>query len=438
MLENYSGKMKKALKGISVGDRIHVEKGKETFEGILMPRAAGDPDTIVIKLGSGYNVGIAFRGAKVKKLKSETKEARTKKLAFDGTKPPVAVISTGGTITSRIDYKTGGVRALTDPSELLYNIPELSGIVNVRDVIRPFTKMSEDMEYNDWQKLAEIIAKELNRDNRGVVVTHGTDTLAFTAAALSFMLKNLSKPVVLVGAQRSTDRGSADAAMNLICSAYAALSNIAEVGICMHATTNDDYCLFNRGTKVRKMHTTRRDAFRPINELPLAKVWASGSVEVINENYRKRSNGLVKADTKFEEKTALLKVYPGSEPSMMEYLVKKGCKGFVLEATALGHVPVSAKKSWIEPVRSVIERGIPVVITSQSLYGRVDSHVYSNLRILAATGAIFAGDMLPETAYVKLGFVLGHAKKMEEIKKMMLTNLAGEITERIDPQAFLY
>src|SRR3989338_3082417 len=170
---------------MSAGDRVLVEKGKETFEGILMPKAAGDPDTIVVKLGSGYNVGVAFEGAKMKKLKSEEKALKAGKPEFDKSKPPVSMVSTGGTITSRIDYKTGGVRALTEPSELLYNIPELFSIVNMRDIIRPFTKMSEDMDSADWQTLAEIIAKELNKDSRGVIITHGTDTLHYTSAALS-------------------------------------------------------------------------------------------------------------------------------------------------------------------------------------------------------------------------------------------------------------
>lgn len=436
MYENYSLAIQKFLKKgkIEIGDRISVNE----YEGVLMPKSAGDPDILVLKLDNGYNIGIAFKGVKIKKLKGEERISKAKKPEFDKTKPPVAIIATGGTISSKIDYSTGGVRALTEPSELLYNIPELFHIANVTGIVRPFTKMSEDMNYADWQTLAEIIAKELNKDNKGVIVTHGTDTLHYTSAALSFMLKNLTKPVILVGAQRSTDRGSSDAGMNLICSVHVALSNIAEVGICMHGTMNDDYCIFSRGTKVRKMHSTRRDAFRPMNELPLAKIWPSGNIEITNENFKKRSEGKVIADTKFEEKVALLKVYPGSEPSVMDYFVKKGYKGFILEATALGHVPVSAKKSWIPAIKSTIESGIPVIITTQSLYGRVDPFVYSNLRILAATGAIFAEDMLPETAYVKLGWVLGHAKKPEEIKKMMLTNIAGEITERIDPRAFLY
>lgn len=440
MLDKYSSKLQKALKTrkIDVGDRIAVFKGEERYEGLLMPKASGDSDAVVIKLDSGYNIGIDFKDAQLKKLEKKSKKSiAEKKPMFDKTKPPVSIISTGGTITSKVDYHTGGVTALIAPEEILVNIPELSAIANIREIIRPFTKMSEDMNYADWQNLAEIIAKELNKDNKGVIVTHGTDTLHFTSAALSFMLKNLTKPVVLVGAQRSPDRGSSDATMNLICSVHAALSDIAEVGICMHGTMNDDYCIFTRGTKVRKMHTTRRDAFRPINAMPLAKILPSGNIEIMSE-YRKRSDGRVIADVKFEEKVALLKVYPGSEPSVMEYLIKKGYKGFVLEATALGHVPVDSKKSWIPAIKSVVNRGMPVIITSQSLYGRVDPYVYSNLRILAATGAIFAEDMLAEVAYVKLGWVLGHTKKPSEIKKQMLTNVAGEISEKIDPRTFLY
>jgi len=438
-LERYSKEIQKALNKIKTGDRILVDNGKDSQEGVLMPKAAGDSNTIVVKLDSGYNVGIEFlKGTKIKVLKKLVRKKPKQEIEFDKTKPPIAIITTGGTITSRIDYNTGGVTSLISPQELLLNVPELAGIVNVSDVISPFTKMSEDMVFDDWANLAKIVADEVNKKNQGVLVTHGTDTLHFTSAALSFMLKNLSKPVIIVGAQRSTDRGSSDTAMNMICAAHTALSDIAEVGICMHGTMNDDYCIFIRGTKVRKMHTSRRDAFRPINEMPFAKISPSGNIEITNNNYRKRHEGKVKADTKFDSNVAMVKAYPGSEPSVIDYLIKKGVKGFVVEATALGHVPVDAKKSWIPTIKETVERGIPVVISSQSLYGRVDPYVYTNLRKLADTGAIFGEDMLPETTYVKLGWVLGHTKKMDRVKEQMLTNIAGEISERIDPRTFLY
>ncbi len=433
MYGNYSSAIQKAFrqKKIEVGDRISVD-GKE---GVLMPKSAGNPDVIVLKLDNGYNVGV--KAGKIKLVKKYASKKAARVLAFDKSKPHVSIITTGGTIMSKVDYHTGGVKSLVNANELLLNVPELAEIVNVRSILSPFNKMSEDMEFDDWKILARLAAAELNKDNRGIIVTHGTDILAFTAAALSFMLKNLTKPVVLVGAQRSVDRGSSDTAMNLICASHATLSDMAEVGICMHGTMNDDYCIFSRGTKVRKMHTSRRDAFRPINELPIAKIWPSGSIEITNDNYRKRSEGRVEADTKFEENIAMLKFYPGSEPSVMDYLVKKGCRGFVVEATALGHVAVNSKRSWIPHIKSAVDRGIPVAIASQSLYGRVNPYVYTNLRLLSNTGAIFVEDMLPETAYIKLGFVLGHTKKMDDIRRMMLANMAGELTERIDPRAFL-
>ncbi len=430
---DYSKRIQSVLKkkNILIGQRISVKKGQERFEGILMPKSSGDPNSLVIKLDSGYNIGVDFKNAKIKKLAGKKEIGKVKILPpkFDKNKPKVVLITTGGTITSRVDYKTGGVVSLMRPEELLYNVPELSNIVNL-DIVSPFTRMSEDMGPGDWQALAKAAARELNKNNQGVIITHGTDTLHYTSAALSFMLKNLTKPVVLVGAQRSSDRGSGDAAQNIICSAHAAVSDIAEVGICMHANTSDDYCLFNRGTKVRKMHTSRRDAFRPINDEPIAKIWPDGRMEITNE-YRKRSSGVVKADTKFEEKVALVKAYPGSDPDYLKFFADKKYKGIVIEGTGLGHVPTSAEKSWIPAVQDLADR-LPVVITSQTLYGRVNQNVYTNLRILFETGAIPGEDMLPEVAYIKLGWVLGHTRNMKKIKELMAKNIAGEINKRIE------
>lgn len=440
---------------IGIGDRIAVKKGKKTYEGILMPKTdAGDSDSVVIKLDSGYNIGLKFgKGTRIKKSKTSEPSAvleeeryelgkidkKLLKVSFDRNKPPVTMIATGGTIASRVDYRTGGVTGVSSPKEILHNIPELSTIANMK-LSMPFTKMSEDMDYKDWQEIARIAARKLNSGDKGVIITHGTDFLHFTSAALSFFLQNLHKPVVLVGAQRSSDRGSSDAGMNIICSTHASVSDIAEVGICMHGKLDDSYCLFIRGTKVRKMHTSRRDAFRPINELPLAKVWPNGKIEKLNKNFKKRNNKQkVRLDTKFEPKVAILKAYPGSEPGIIDYLVKKGYRGFVIEAGALGHVPTFARKSWIETVKKHVGNGIPFVTASQTLYGRINPNVYVNLRKLYhEAGAIPGEDILPETAYVKLGWVLGHTTKPEKVREMMLTNYAGEITKRSLPQTFLY
>ncbi len=452
----YSKKIQALLKKkkIRIGDRVLVKKiGKET-EGILMPQTdAGDPETLVIKLDSGYNIGIKFRNAGIEKSgtrqskagkeEAEYEMGKTRKeilkLKFDAKKPAISMVSVGGTIASRIDYRTGGVHALEDPREFLHNTPELADIVNIKRFVSPFTKMSEDMEPDDWIKTAKHVAKELNSGMKGVIVTHGTDTLHYTSAALGFFLRNLTKPVVLVGAQRSSDRGSSDAGMNLICAAHAVVSDIAEVGICMHGRMDDDYCLFIRGTHARKMDTQRRDAFRPINEYPLAKIWPDGRIKIKNRDYRKRDDkGRVELDAKFEKKIAMLKVYPGADPDIISYYISKGYRGFVIEATGLGHVPTQARKSWTEVIKRH-SKDIPFVMTPQTIYGRINPSVYTNLRILyRESGAIPGGDMLSETAYVKLGWVLGHTKDMEKIREMMLTNYAGEITQRTLVGTFLY
>ncbi len=431
---DYSSKLQKLFKKekISIGDLIEVD-GKK---GTLMPKSVGDENVIILKLDTGYNIGI--EGNKIKRLgpSLQTHKNVQLNLAFDKTKPSISIISTGGTITSKIDYKTGGVISLMKPEELLQKIPELMNIVNIRNIFNPFTKMSEDIDKEDWVILAKSVEKELQNSD-GVIILHGTDTLHYTAAALSFML-NVSKPVILVGSQRSSDRAGADAYINIVCASYAAISDIAEVCVCMYGTTNDDYCSLIRGTKVRKMHTSRRDAFRSINELPIAKIWPTGTIEIVNNNFRKRSDKKILMDIKIENKVALLKVYPGSDPSVLDFYIKKGYKGFVIEGTGLGHVPTNGKNSWIPKIKALIKKGIPVVVTSQCIYGRVHEEVYSNLRVLFNdAGAISSEDMTPETSYIKLCWILGHTKKIDEIRKLVKTNLAGEITDRTDIEAFL-
>jgi len=427
-------------KGIKIGDKVRLSKGVVVYEGILMPSAGKrEADSVVLKLPSGYNIGIVFgRGDTVERTPEQPKSAERRAAAsFDKNKPQLTLIATGGTVASKIDYRTGGVSAAVDADSLLATVPELAKMANMK-LVSPFMKMSEDMQSDDWKVLATEAANALNSGSEGVIITHGTDALGYTAAALSFMLKT-PKPVVLTGSQKSIDRGSSDTAMNMICSAIAATSEMAEVGVCMHGTMNDDYCLFIRGTRVRKMNTVRRDAFRPVNDLPLAKIWPDGRIQRIHPEHARRGTGKALADTKFESKVALLKAYPGSDPSVMDFLVKKGIRGFVIEGMGLGHVPVNTEKSWLPSVKAAVQSGIPVVVCSQTIYGRVNEHVYSNLRALFHDAHAIGGeDMLAETAYVKLGWVLGHTKSMDKAREMMLANCAGEISDRTLPDTFLY
>jgi glutamyl-tRNA(Gln) amidotransferase subunit D len=425
------------------GDKVKIITEEQEIEGILMPRPEIlDKNITVVKLDNGYNIGIENKKIKEIELTEKYSPKKQSKLALKTKKglPNVTVLSTGGTISSKIDYRTGGVYADYTAEDFVAMMPELANIANLK-AKKIMSVMSEDINPKDWLFIAKEAEKELNNGADGVVITHGTDTLHFSAAALSFLLPNLAKPVVFTAAQRSIDRGSSDAFMNLFCAITAAAkSDAAEVMVCMHATTNDDYCLLIKGAKVRKMHTSRRDAFRPINDLPIAKVYNNGKIEVINQNYNKRSRGDVKAETKFEEKVALIAVYPGMNPKIIDFYINEGYKGIVLAATALGHVPTIRKEYSLLPnIKKAISKGITIIIASQTIYGRVHPYVYTNLRKLSIElDCIFAEDILPETAYVKLGFVLAKAKNKEEIKELFLKNIAGEITERSLPNTFLY
>ena len=291
------------------------------------------------------------------------------------------------------------------------------------------------MNPEHWSKIAGYVARELNKENiRGVVVTHGTDTMHYTAAALSFALEALSKPVALTGGQRSSDRGSFDGAINLICATEFATSDIAEVAIVMHANSSDDYCIANPGTKTKKMHTSMRNTFRPINSVPFAKIYVNGKIEK-QKSCTLRHSGKVKVKSKFESKVALIKYHPGLSPKLLDYYLKERYKGIIIEGTGLGHIKTS---SWLTPLSKIIKKGIFVGMTSQANYGRVDPYIYSTGRDLVNHGVVYLDDMLPETAIVKLSWVLGQTTKPEEVRHLMTSNLRGEISKRSYPNAFLY
>jgi glutamyl-tRNA(Gln) amidotransferase subunit D len=434
----YSKEIEEMLlkKGISPGDTIRVVFDRKSFEGVLIPKPEfGDPHSLVLKLRNGYNIGIAIKkGAKIEKLERVKESFSFPRIELKERKelPNVTIITTGGTVGSSVDYATGGVRSVVDPHELLYAVPELQDIANFK-MLSPMRIMSEDMLSDDWQLLARETAKALS-DSEGVVITHGTDTMHYTAAALSFMLEGLSGPVVLTGAQRSSDRGSSDSFMNLICaSQFAGRGDAAEVGICMHASSSDNFCNFIRGTKVRKMHTTRRDAFRPINNRPIARIDASGKIDYIEEYRRRRGEGgKLHVNSGYESRVALLKFYPNSDPEIIDYYISKHFKGLIIEGTGMGHVAISPKDekySWLNHIKRAVDAGIVVGMTSQCLNGRVNPNVYANLRIASAAGVIYCEDMLPEVALVKLGVLLGNHKR-QEAARLLNKNIAGEITER--------
>ena len=427
---------------IKFGDQVRVTTKDEVIEGLFLQRPEIlEGEFTVIKLDNGYNIGIDNK--KIKKieiLKAYQAPKQTKtKFKHDPKLPDVSMLSFGGTISSKVDYRTGGVYADYTAEDFVQLCPELTKIANLTPK-KVMSTMSEDYTSADWSTMAKAITSELNSGAAGVIATQGTDTLHFSTAAMSFMLKNINKPVIFTAAQRSIDRGSSDAFMNLICATTAAAKfDGAEVVTCMHGTSSDDYCILNRGTKVRKMHTSRRDAFRPINELPLAKVSEKGEITITNKEYNKRKKQKVEVDDKFDDKTALVYIYPNIDPGIIEYYIDNKFSGIVIAATALGHVPTESKNSLLPSIEKAKKAGIPVVIASQTIYGRVHPYVYTNLRKLSIElECIFVEDMTPETAYVKLGWVLGHTKDMKKVKELMLTNIAGEFNKRLDVESYLY
>ncbi|OYT36892.1 Glu-tRNA(Gln) amidotransferase GatDE subunit D [Candidatus Pacearchaeota archaeon ex4484_71] len=418
------------------GDLVEVHLSKVIYEGILLESSKSESKIVLLKLGTGYNIGLNKKDIlKIKVIKKRKKEEKQAEFHKQSEKPNVAMVITGGTIASKYDPLTGGVKWLTDPENLFRFYPELFDRVNVSKVEVPFMKGSENMDFKDWKKIANIVEKFLNDSSiKGVIVTQGTDTLHYTSSALSFFLGRVNKPVVLTYSQRSIDRASSDAHLNLECSAIAAISDIAEVMVVGHADTNDEFCYAIRGTKVRKMHSSKRGAFKAINSMPLAKI-SGENVEILS-SYNLRNKTKVKLDSRFEEKVGLLKFYPGQDSGILDYYLDKGYKGIVLEVFGLGHVATKeARKSWTRKIKEVIKKGLVVCAAPQTIYGRLDPFVYSTGRELLDTGIIYLEDMLAETAFVKLGWVLGHkewAKNIETVKEKMLENISGEIGERIE------
>ena len=428
----YRGQALKFLKTAEaeIGDIIRVTKNGESWEGILIPRSEiGDENHIVLKMKSGYNVGVRIdQSAQVEKVGEGAKPTFKPPPLPEQNKslPRIAIVSTGGTIASRVDYRTGGVRAALSASELYSVVPELSEIAVVETEIL-FSIFSENITAKHWIATAKTVAKHIKDGVAGVVVAHGTDTLGYTAAALSFALQDLPVPVVMVASQRSADRPSSDAATNLVGAVKAAASApFAEVVVAMHETVSDTSIVFHRGTKARKCHTSRRDTFKSINASPLARL-KDGELRMLTGSYRKRdASRKLKLKPDFEENVALVKAYPDLNPEVIDWYVEEGCRGIIFEGTGLGHVG----DYLFSAIRNAIKKGVIVCMTSQCLWGRLNMNVYDQGRDLLAMGVLSLDDMLPETAYVKLRWVLGQTVKTEEAKKLLTENLANEFSSR--------
>ena len=432
-LSGYKGAALRFLEktGAAVGDVLEVRTSWGTVTGTLVPRYLyGDGEHIVLKLRSGYNVGLSLDG-----LVGARVEAKGEKPSFAHHPPPrpagglpkVLLIGTGGTIASRVDYRTGAVRPAVTSDELYSLVPELSQLARVEPEIM-FDILSENITPAHWEKLARRVARAVKEGADGVVITHGTDTLGYTAAALSFALAGVPIPVILVGAQRSPDRPSSDAPLNLVAAvAMAGTAKFSGVYVAMHQGESDDKIALHRGTRVRKNHTSRRDAFESV-DVPLAAVWGRAGLEHVAEGLPPRG-GEFKPRPKFDEGAALLKFYPSMPGGMVRAAKRSGAKIIVVEGTGLGHV----SKEVAGELRLFIRSGGVACMASQCVRGRLDLNVYDTGRDLLHMGVVPLGDMLAETALAKAMWVLGTGASGARAKEMMLRDLAGETTARTFP-----
>ena len=413
-------------------DYVVITTKNQKFTGLIIPHQEND-EIIILKLDNGYNIGINKSSIKsIKSLKISKKEVKQPRsiLKHDKNLKKVVLIHTGGTIASKVDYTTGGVTSKYSPENLVELVSELPKIVNIEtDVAADL--MSEDINFDDYKKMISTIKKHIKRCD-GIILGHGTDTLAYTSAALAFAIENPPIPILIVGSQRSSDRPSSDSNMNLICAArFIAQTDFKGIAICMHDSINDDKCAILTATKTRKMHTSRRDAFKAINDKPIALV--GNKVEWVknpeSDENRLKQNELVVKD-KFADSVGLFKTHPNMNPKLFEFMTKN-YDALVIEATGLGHMPTNTKENMMnyELLKKFIKKGGIIAITSQCLYGRVHPHVYTNLRRLSSIGCIFCEDMLSETAFIKLSWLMGNYSA-EETKRLLTVNLRGEINDR--------
>ena len=432
LYQGYRGRALDTLKKFStrVWGQVEILTTRGTFKGTVLPRSINDDDRhIVIKIETGYNIGIAVSTITSMKETGYGKanyKIPEKEFPYTEGLPKVKLLGTGGTIASRLDYRTGAVIPAFSPGELYGAVPELADICNL-ETEKIFAVFSENMGPEQYIALAQAIGREIERGVDGIVIGHGTDTMHHTGAALTFMVQNPPVPIVLVGSQRSSDRPSSDAALNLMHAMTAAgHGDIAEVMVCMFGPTSDEYGLLHRGTRVRKMHSSYRSTFRTIGDTPLATVSRQGVTPIHKEYKHRRNDRNVKILPYFSDKVTMLYYYPGMSADVMDAIIDNGYKGIVFVGTGLGHV----NKKLYPAIERAHAKGIHMYMTLQTIWGYTQMFVYDTGRDMMARGIIPCGNMLPEVAYIKLGWALGQTNDAEEVKKLMLTPINDEITDR--------
>ncbi|MBD90674.1 MAG: Glu-tRNA(Gln) amidotransferase GatDE subunit D [Deltaproteobacteria bacterium] len=424
--------------GVRVWSEITAKTTRGEFSGLILPRSeTADPDHLVLKLVSGYNIGLrvdTIESMEATGFKEANYAIPEREFPFDPAKPNVKLFGTGGTIASRLDYRTGAVIPAFSPGELYGSVPELADICNL-ETEKLFGIFSENMGPEQYLSLANHTAQAIRDGYAGVVIGHGTDTMHYTSAALSFMVQNSPIPIVMVGSQRSSDRPSSDAAQNLINATWtAAHGELAEVMVCMFGPTSDRYNLLHRGTRVRKMHSSSRSTFRTLGDIPVAMV-EEGEIKPIREDYApRRDDREVNLNAVFEERVTLVYYYPNMQPDVIDALVQCGYKGIVIAGTGLGHV----NRLLYPALQRARDAGVQIYMTLQTLWGYVQMYVYETGREILELGVVPLANMLPETAYIKLAWAIGmHPDDPDAVRELMTTPIAGDMTDREPHDGYL-
>ncbi|MDR0768041.1 MAG: Glu-tRNA(Gln) amidotransferase subunit GatD [Methanosarcinales archaeon] len=419
------------------GDFVKVEKDGVFFEGHVIP---GDTGFITLKMtGGGYVAGFRENEVRVTLLSPAAAPSEAPKQVVRNTVKgagiqiipsgkKITILTTGGTIAAYVHQDTRTVKPSFTGEDLLLEVPELEGFADfkVRDV---FSLLSENMKPANWKELAQVIYDEIKAGADGIIVTHGTDTMTYSAAAAAYMI-DTPVPIVFTGSQRSPDRPSSDNHMNLMCAARAAAGDIAEVLLVMHGSMSDDFCSVHRAVKARKMHTSRRDTFKSVNMFPLANMdYFTGELTFLSDyaGYAKRGENELKIVPVLEEKCAIVKFVPGADPSIFDYYVEKGYKGIVLEGVGLGHV----SDEWIPSLKKAADKKIPVVVTSQCINGSTSLGTYETGLAMREAGVAEAVDQLTESVFVKLMWLLGQGLTYEKVKELISTEIKGDMSSMI-------
>lgn len=425
----------------ALGKRVKIiaqsPSGSTTHQGVVLPGAA--PNHLTIKLANGYNVSYPLDDVKSIEELEDSKSIQKGELVIEQNQdlPKVTIIHTGGTIASKVDYTTGAVIARFEPEELLASVPEILEIANI-DAIKLGNMWSDDIRPIHWNMMIDACQNAFDSGSVGVVITHGTDTLHISASALSFAFAgNGGKPagrIVFTGSQRSSDRASSDATENLLSAVYWAANGPEVTGVgdaavtVMHAGSGDGVCAVSPGVAVRKMHSTRRNAFQMVNGERISEITINRE-GLSHTPVSLTSKREISAPTKYDTNIKIAQFIAGPHlySDLLDSAISSGYSAIVIHGTGLGHLPIENPNGDApeneELYNTIKSCQIPIIIANQCINGPVDLNVYSKGRNQQDIGVLgHGGTSSPEALLVKIHWALSNGKDLSILSE----NLCGE------------